>query len=205
MNGRWDTKYSGKEYAYGEAPNNYFKEIIDTLPPGKILLPADGESRNGVYSAKKRWTVDAFDQSKQAKEKAMQLAVKNGVNIMYKIIDFGEAKENYIPDYYDAIALIYVHIAHSKRTEYYKMLLSLLKSGGYIILEGFSKEHLEYQQINSSVGGPSDVDMLYSTDEIKTDFPELEIINLEQIEIELSEGAGHKGTGSVIRFFGRKK
>ena len=40
----------------------------------KILLPADGEGRNGVYATTRGWSVDAFDQSQQAKEKALRLA-----------------------------------------------------------------------------------------------------------------------------------
>jgi hypothetical protein len=40
---------------------------------------------------------------------------------------------------------------------------------------------------------------------LKSDFPDYEIILLEEKEIELDEGAFHRGTGSVIRFVGKKK
>jgi hypothetical protein len=45
----------GRKLQYGRIPlwrssNLFFKQIIDTLPTGKILLPADGEGRNGVYA-----------------------------------------------------------------------------------------------------------------------------------------------------------
>ena len=39
----WDGRYSVPEYAYGVDPNEYFKEQLDKLSPGKILLPAEGE------------------------------------------------------------------------------------------------------------------------------------------------------------------
>lgn len=46
--------------------------------------------------------------------------------------------------------------------------------------------------------------MLFSIDEIKSDFDKYEIIELEEKEIELKEGLFHNGEGSVIRFVGRK-
>ena len=47
--------------------------------------------------------------------------------------------------------------------------------------------------------------MLFSIDELKSDFANYEIIELAEKEIELQEGRFHNGTGSVIRFLGRKK
>jgi len=47
--------------------------------------------------------------------------------------------------------------------------------------------------------------MLFSIDEIKSDFDNYEIIELVEKEIELNEGLFHNGIGSVIRFVGRKK
>ena len=57
---------------------------------------------------------------------------------------------------------------------------------------------------NEKVGGPKDIDSLFSIDEIIGDFPNYEFIQLKEEEIELNEGILHNGTGSVIRFVGRK-
>ena len=46
--------------------------------------------------------------------------------------------------------------------------------------------------------------MLYSKDEILRDFPDYDILYLEEEVITLDEGIYHIGTGSVIRFVGRK-
>jgi hypothetical protein len=64
---------------------------------------------------------------------------------------------------------------------------------------------LEYISRNDKVGGPADIRMLFSIDELISDFPNYEIIELAEKEIELSEGLYHNGKGSVIRFIGRKK
>ncbi|WP_394336468.1 hypothetical protein [Aureibaculum luteum] len=75
-----------------------------------------------------------------------------------------------------------------------------------LIIEAFSKKkHLEYSTKNPKVGGPRDLETLYSIEEFKTDFKNFEIIELEEKEVELNEGLFHVGTGSVIRFVGRKK
>ena len=47
--------------------------------------------------------------------------------------------------------------------------------------------------------------MLFSEDSIKKDFPDFEIIQLEEVTIELHEGKFHNGTGKVIRFVGKKQ
>ena len=58
---------------------------------------------------------------------------------------------------------------------------------------------------NEKVGGPKDVESLFSIEEIKSDFPNYEFIELAEKVIELNEGLYHNGIGSVIRFLGRKK
>jgi hypothetical protein len=49
---------------------------------------------------------------------------------------------------------------------------------------------------------PQDLDTLFSIDEIKSDFQNFEVIELEGKEIQLNEGQFHNGL--VIRFVGRK-
>jgi len=200
---RWNDRYSNEEFAYGEEPNNFFKEQIEKLTPGTILFPAEGEGRNAVYAAKIGWKVAAFDISEEGKNKALKLAEANNVTIDYKV---GELETlNYQPEQFDAIALIYAHFPAEIKSHLHKTLETYLRKDGIIIFEAFSKKHLEYLAINDKVGGPKDIESLFSTEEIKADFPDYEIIQLEETEIELNEGLFHNGKGSVIRFFGKKK
>jgi hypothetical protein len=64
---------------------------------------------------------------------------------------------------------------------------------------------IEYQKQYPKVGGPKDLDMLFSKEELLASFEGLETILLEIKEVMLSEGPFHQGTGSVIRYIGRKK
>ena len=200
---RWNDRYSKEEFAYGEVPNNYLKEQIEKLSAGKILFPAEGEGRNAVFAARLGWTVSAFDISDEGKNKAIRFAEANNVTIDYQV---GELESlNYQSEQFDAIALIYAHFPAAIKSAIHKTLDQYLRKGGIIIFEAFSKKHLEYLAKNDKVGGPKDIESLFSIEEIQSDFPNYEIIELAEKEIELNEGIFHNGTGSVIRFVGRKK
>ena len=199
---RWNDRYSKEGFAYGEDPNNYLKEQLTKQPIGTILFPAEGEGRNAVYAAKLGWTTVAFDISNEGKSKAIKLAEKNNVEIDYKV---GKLETlDFAAEQFDVIALIYAHFPSSIKSLYHKTLDKYLKLNGTIIFESFSKKHIDYVTANEAVGGPKDIESLFSIDEIKSDFPNYEFTELEETEIELSEGLFHNGTGSVIRFVGRK-
>jgi len=200
---RWNDRYSSEEFAYGTAPNNFLKEQLEKLNPGSILFPAEGEGRNAVFAAQLGWKVSAFDISAEGKNKALKLAEANNVEIDYQV---GELETlNYPAKQFDAMALIYAHFPAAIKSSIHKTLDTYLRKDGYIIFEAFSKKHLEYLAINDKVGGPKDIESLFSIEEIQSDFPDYEIIQLEEKEIELNEGLFHNGKGSVIRFVGKKK
>ena len=165
---RWNERYSKDEFAYGEQPNNYFKEQLEKLNAGAILFPAEGEGRNAVFAAKLGWKVSAFDISIEGKNKALKLAETNGVTMDYQV---GELQTlNYNMEQFDVIALIYAHFPANIKSLYHKTLDKYLRRNGLMIFEAFSKNHIEYISRNDKVGGPKDVAMLFSIDEIKSDF-----------------------------------
>ncbi|MDH6254231.1 SAM-dependent methyltransferase [Chryseobacterium sp. H1D6B] len=200
---RWNERYSSDEFAYGIHPNNYLKVQLEKLNPKNILFPAEGEGRNAVFAAKLGWKVAAFDISEEGKNKALQLAKDNNVQIDYQV---GELETlDFHTEQFSCIALIYAHFPADIKSSIHKMLNQYLLEGGIIIFEAFSKNHLDYVLKNEKVGGPKDIDSLFSIEEIKSDFENYEILELEETEIELNEGLFHNGTGSVIRFVGKKK
>ncbi len=200
---RWNDRYLEPTYAYGEKPNTYFKEQLEKIETGKILLAAEGEGRNAVYAAKLGWETSAFDISTEGRKKALALAAVNHVSLDYQV---GELpKLDYLEEYFDVIALIYAHFPPAIKSSYHQHLHTLLRPGGTIIFEAFGKNHLSYREANPKVGGPKDLNFLFSTKELQTDFPDYDIIELEEKVVELSEGLYHNGEGSVVRFVGRKK
>lgn len=194
----WDDRYRSDEYVYGLEPNEFFKEAIDDHKPGKILLPADGEGRNSVYAAIKGWKVDAFDFSRNAVKKALELAGKNKVKINCYIDELENLSSN--KNSYDAIALIFVHLTPALRKIVHKNIVNLLKPGGILILEAFEKE-----QINNDTGGPKNIEMLFSKEELESDFQNLEIDFIEQAVNNINVGKYHTGKSDVIRLIGHKR
>lgn len=200
----WDQRYAELEYAYGEQPNVFFqKELMKLSKVGKILLPADGEGRNGVFAAQLGWDVYSFDISEEGKKKAEQLAENRNVVLNYQVGDFLEM--NYQQNSFEVVGLVYSHFPPKIREIYHQRIVKLLKPGGKIIMEGFSTKHLEYNSVNPAVGGPKDEALLFSKEMVLKDFNDFEIISLEQEEVDLNEGNYHIGKGNVIRFVGIKK
>jgi SAM-dependent methyltransferase len=193
----WNQRYSAEEFAYGTEPNLFFKEHIEKLTPGKILLPAEGEGRNAVYAARLGWDVTAFDVSVEGKRKAELLAAENSVTINYLLAGYDDIY--FEPETFDCVVLVFAHIDSDKREKYHRKMISFLKPGGFLLLEVFSKK-----QINNNSGGPRDFRLLYSKAELETDFQHLSVLKTEEPDVELYEGQFHNGIASVIRVVGKK-
>jgi len=193
----WDKRYSSSEFVYGTEPNIFFKDELDKLKPGNLLLPGEGEGRNAVYAAAKGWNVDAVDFSKIAKEKALKLAEENSVTINYEIADILEYKPK--SNYYDSAAIIFLHLNPKIRSGVHSNVVDSLKSGGTLILEVYEKE-----QLGNKSGGPQNIDMLYSKEELENDFVNVKIITLEKKILNLNESEQHKGEAVVLRLIAVK-
>lgn len=203
MNEMWDDRYASNDYAYGISPNDFFKETINKFElTGSILMPAEGEGRNAVYAAKKGLDVTAFDISIEGKKKALKLAERENVNIKYEVGNFFDL--DLINEKYDSAALIFAHFPPPLLSKYHRKISDLIKPGGIIILEGFSTNHLPLRNANPKIGGPNKIEMLFSKESIQSDFPDFEVIKLEEVEVELNEGEFHNGIGKVIRYIGKK-
>ncbi|RMW95366.1 class I SAM-dependent methyltransferase [Allofranklinella schreckenbergeri] len=199
---KWNHNFQRPEYVYGTEPNAFFRQEIAKLRPGRLLLAAEGEGRNAVHAARQGWQVSAFDISATGRDKALKLAAAAGVAIDYQVGELPELA--FEPASFDALALIYAHFPPHLKSAYHRHLVGLLRPGGTVIFEAFSKEHLAYRSRDSRIGGPADLDSLFSEEEIREDFQDFDVLALQTQEITLSEGLFHNGVGSVVRFVGRK-
>jgi hypothetical protein len=202
MNNFWDERFANNKSVYGEEPNQFFKEQLSKLEAGALLLPAEGEGRNAIFAAKTGWEVSAFDTSKVGRENALKRAKIENVAIDYKLQDILEF--DYSENMFDAIGLVFAHFPSIIRAKFHQKLISNLRVGGYIILEGFSKNHLQFSEKNPSAGGPKNIDMLFDSESILEDFSSLKTILIEEKIIHLSEGEFHQGESYVVRYVGQK-
>ena len=193
----WNNRYQEQPNLYGEHPNEYFAAILNQLPPGKLLLPGEGEGRNALYAAKHHWEVTAFDQSEIAQAKCLEKAQSENLTVHYitadaKTFPFSQHK-------FDLIALIFFHLPREERVDIHQKISLALAENGSLLIEGFGKHQTQFAS-----GGPKDPEMLYDLEELKQEFPDIEWTESFDGEIELKEGRGHDGTAHVIRLLGKK-
>ncbi len=195
----WDQRYSKESYAYGTAPNAYFKAQLDAIPqPGRLLLIAEGEGRNAVYAAQQGWQVTAVDFSEKGRAKALALAAARGVQFEYHIADI-QQYDLVGNGPWDAIGLIYAHFPPEIRAATHQKCAQALQPGARIILEAFNPNQLSHHS-----GGPRNLEMLYSSPLLKEDFKGLEILESSESTLYLNEGEGHEGLAAVVRLVLKK-
>ena len=188
----WDSRYRTNDYIYGKEPNPQFREFINGFTlPGKILLPGEGEGRNGVYAAKKGWKVTAADSSREAINKAHKLATSEGVSLVFHHADiFSLTLER---SYYDVVALVFFHVGKKQLIPLFSKLTESLRKGGTLFVVGFHEDQLKH-----GTGGPKSIDMLYTPNKIKESLRDIEIVRLEKMEFDLREGSFHNGVSSIM-------
>jgi hypothetical protein len=192
MSDFWNARYAEDGFAYGIHPNHYFKQELELLEPGHLLLPCEGEGRNAVFAAQLGWHVHAFDQSVEGRNKCLLLCKDLGVDVTYDIadataFDYGEGR-------YDAVGLIFAHFPPEIRRLVHLNAFESLKPGGMLLLEAFNPA-----QLGNESGGPKHLDMLYTIEMLTEDFRAAEILFLETANVDLDEGPYHRGQADVIR------
>jgi len=194
----WDKRFSTPDYVFGEAPNAFLVSQAARLGKGHALALADGEGRNSVWLAQQGFTVDAFDFSEPAIEKAKALAVKHHVTVNFTCSDwqFFEWKVAH----YDLVAGIFFQFATpDERVELFEKIKQSLKPGGVLVVQGYGKNQLSY-----NTGGPGKLDHLYDEDLLRQAFAGFDVQVCETYETSITEGAGHSGMSALLGFVARK-
>lgn len=193
----WNARFGQPGYMYGDTPNLYFKSVIDTLAPGRLFVPGAGEGRDAVYAAEKGWDVYCVDLSDAGQQKAMQLAASRNVSIKFIVADIDAI--DFPEETFDAIACIFFHLPNEVRARFYNNAAKWMKRGGHLIIESFTPD-----QLNNTSGGPKDINMLTTAQQIKEENNQLSVVSLEECTVVLDEGQHHSGKANVVRFVGKK-
>jgi SAM-dependent methyltransferase len=197
----WDKQYSAVEgYKYGTRANAFLMAEAHRLPPhARILVPGDGEGRNGAWLASQGHEVLTVDISEVGVARARALASELGVHIDSLVADL----KVWTPPTgaFDAVVLTYLHMPPAMRTAVHRKVATALRPGGVLLLEAFHP-----RQLGRSSGGPKEVELLYTLDDVRADFAgALDEESGEELEVLLDEGPGHQGMAAVTRYRGRAR
>lgn len=196
----WDEKYSEEEFVYGTEPNGFLKETLSSLrlSPGKCLMLADGEGRNGVYMAEQGFDVVSVDYSSAGMEKAKQLAKSRNVEVSAVVADLGEYDLG--NEQWDCVVGIFCHFPPPVRAKVLAGIPPSLKNGGYFILECYTPEQIKY-----GTGGPPSPEPTYTKKMLSDAFSDhLVVERNEELERDVIEGKLHTGKAAVVQFIGKK-
>ena len=196
----WNRRFEGDGFLFGIEPNVWLKEHVGVWPPGgRILCVADGEGRNSVWLARKGFVVDAFDIAHVGVAKARRLAAASGVDVTYAVTDCDGYP--WTETAYDGVAAIFIQFADpALRQRLFQRMAASLKTGGSLILQGYTPKQLEY-----GTGGPPFLSHLYTADMLRAAFGELDIVELAEYEANVDEGSGHKGVSALIGMVARRR
>ena len=187
----WNNKFSKTNYFYGINPNEFLASNIGLLNNHKKLLClGEGEGRNAIFFAKNGFEVSAIDASDLGLEKLQNRAVEEKLDIKTVCMDlnFWKAEEKY-----DVIMASYLHLLRDERERLFKKIEDSLNTNGYFIAEFFSTKQLSYNS-----GGPKDLELLYTVEDLSNYFSLCKKNIIEEIVV-LNEGIGHQGEACVIR------
>ena len=195
----WDQRFAEPGYKYGLMPNVFLQtQAAQLAPHSRVLVPGDGEGRNGVWLAQQGHQVTSADMSAVGLQKARDLAVERRVALTTLQIDLADWQPE--PDAFDAVVLIYTHLPPSIRLGAHRRLASGLCRGGWLLQEAFHPDQLQHNS-----GGPKDQAMLYTPEMLTDDFAGLLVPVMSWTgEVTLSEGPGHQGLACVTRWIGCK-
>lgn len=195
----WNDRYSRDDYVYGVRPNAFVESAAGSwLADGmEVLALGAGEGRNAVFLARQGHDVTALDYSTEGLRKTRRLAEKAGVSLETVQADVRE----WHPDRtWDAVVVTFLHLPPVDRVDLYALLRRCLRPGGVLVAEWFRPEQ---RTEGYTSGGPPDVEMMVTAEELREHFGAEGIEHLEVAEPMLDEGM-HEGPGATVRLVWRR-
>lgn len=159
---RWDQRYSGPGYVFGEDPTKLLVEQRHLLPPsGRALDIAAGEGKDAVYLARQGFEVEAIDISTVGLRKAQRLARQHGVEDRLKV-RLWDVKQSYLPPGpFDVVTCM-----HYMQRDLAPRITEHLAPGGVLVMELATIENLKLHRRPTR-------EHLLQPNELITWFPEL--------------------------------
>ncbi len=196
---QWNQRFSNNQYLFGTEPNAFLASQQHLLRAGQSALAvADGEGRNGVWLAKLGLDVLSVDFSGVALEKARKLAAQNGVTLRTEMADL--FSWDWGQERFDVVVAIFIQFAAPhERTLLFSNMKKCLKPSGYLILQGYRPQQIEYK-----TGGPPQAENMYTAAMLQEHFGDMTTLHLREYDDLIAEGSGHQGMSALIELIARR-
>ena len=199
---QWNERFSGENYVYGTAPNDYLRVCAARLEPiARVLCLGEGEGRNAVFLATLGHRATMVDLSETGLSKAARLAVAQGVSVECvhaDLLDYAPPAEAF-----DAVVSIFCHLpAETRRIAHTRAALAL-RPGGLWIQEAYTPRQLVF-----ATGGPPNPALLYTPELLRGDLEasgvSFVLERSEEVTREVHEGNLHTGRSAVVQVLARR-
>lgn len=189
----WHERFKADEYVYGKEPNEFIRTAAPFIKKGgRVLSIAEGEGRNAVFLAGKRFKVSTWDYAQSGIDKTEKLAIENGVAVNTELHDLTDAE--WPENKWDAIIHVFGHFPKPVFNRTMAGMKQSIKPGGLYIAELFTTDQLRFKS-----GGPRTIDLLCTPMQLLKEFEGWYSKYFFTGEAERNEGRLHQGTSHVIQ------
>ena len=163
----WNERYRAEELVWGAEPNRFVAEVLGRRPPaGRALDLACGEGRNGIWLAKRGWSVTGIDSSDVAIERARRLGAAEGVEVEWIRADVTSHRA--APGAFALVLVSYLQLPAEARRLALEGAAAALAPGGELFMIGHALRNR-----TEGVGGPRDAAVLWNPEEIAAELRSL--------------------------------
>lgn len=142
--GYWDKKYEKEEYAWGLGPSDVAARVGELLQPGKRALDVGcGCGRDALFFATRGAHAVGVDWSEEGIEQARRLKDRPEItgSLDFVAADLRRLLERLEPESFDLLCSYNVFhlLRHEERSRVFADLVRLIRPGGLLAFEVFSK------------------------------------------------------------------
>ncbi|MEA2002937.1 MAG: methyltransferase domain-containing protein [Actinomycetota bacterium] len=192
----WNERYRERGAVWGVGPNQFVAERMEGMTPRRVLDLGSGQGRNAIWMAQQGHRVTAVDISDVATGQGQEMAEKAGVGVEFIAADIGEWEPPHAA--FDLVLLAYIQLPESSRCALHVKAMRALAPGGSVLVVAHHRDNLE-----NGVGGPPLAEMLFTEDELASDFAGLDIVENSRVLRHVDNG-DVVGDAIDIVFIGEK-
>jgi SAM-dependent methyltransferase len=168
----WDDRYRSADSVWSPTPNEFVKEYLFTLPPGRMVDVAGGEGRHALWFAQRGWEAENLDFSSVAVSKSLQRAsdLSLGDRFLGHVADANSSQDFYLAPA-NLVVIAYLQIPAPELASAIANAARQLVAGGVLFGVWHARENL-----TDGVGGPQNPAVLPTQQELGTAFSEANLV-----------------------------